>query len=728
MRPFPLVLLLFVVFVAPTHAQRPTGPAWLVRSLGNTSDRQESRPDVLDTPVLPGSVIKAVTLVAALESHVIEPNSARICRRSVTVDGHNYICSHPDLKRPLTPAEALAHSCNDFFVSLAQGLSRTNVNDVRARVGLPPISSTANFAAALVGLDGPRIAPRLLLDSLTRLTGLDQTRPLRISAQTRRVLLDGLRGAATYGSASELSTRKISALAKTGTAPLPGGGSLGLTIAFAPADNPQRAVLVLAPGAAGRDATSIAGDLLTGSLATGTPPPATGTPLLRIGSPRAGDATSVASLELEDYVARVVAGEGQARAHDAAQQALAIAARTFAMANRGRHSAEGFDLCDTTHCQVLRPPTPAARRATAVTAGRVLLYKGQPAPVFYSASCGGRSELPSEVWPGAVDDPFLPAQRDDACGAEPDWTSAISAPDIERALRFAGLKGTGLRSLRVAKRSGSGRVTRLYADGFVPGELSGEEFRLAVGRSAGWQLLKSTAFEMRRDARGYVFTGRGFGHGVGMCVAGAACRAAAGATAEAILRFYYPGLRIDRYTLNADGKTDASDVLLALPGPEERERNVVLEIIRRARADITARAKVDAPTAIRVTVQPSVESFHRASRQPWWVAGATRGAEIDLLPVTILRQRGLLERTIRHELAHVVLDRALRERLMWVREGAASYFAEPVRKVDGAIQPCPTDAELLKPTSVAAQRDAYGRADACFRRQIAAGTRWAEVR
>ena len=46
-------------------------------------------------------------------------------------------------------------------------------------------------------------------------------------------------------------------------------------------------------------------------------------------------------------------------------EALAIAARTFAFANRRRHARDGFDLCDSTHCQVLREPYPAARAASA---------------------------------------------------------------------------------------------------------------------------------------------------------------------------------------------------------------------------------------------------------------------------------------------------------------------------------------------------------------------------
>ena len=113
--------------------------------------------------------------------------------------------------------------------------------------------------------------------------------------------------------------------------------------------------------------------------------------------------TRVERIAVDEYIAQVLAGEGQPRAADAAQEALAITARTFAMANRNRHRSEGFDLCDTTHCQVVRPATAITRRAAEATSGRMLLHQGQPAFVFYSAWCGGHTELASEVWPGAVE-------------------------------------------------------------------------------------------------------------------------------------------------------------------------------------------------------------------------------------------------------------------------------------------------------------------------------------
>ena len=77
---------------------------------------------------------------------------------------------------------------------------------------------------------------------------------------------------------------------------------------------------------------------------------------LRVGFARAGGGYTVTALPLETYVARVLAGEAARDSPPAALEALAITVRTYALANRSRHRADGFDLCDQTHCQVLRSP------------------------------------------------------------------------------------------------------------------------------------------------------------------------------------------------------------------------------------------------------------------------------------------------------------------------------------------------------------------------------------
>lgn len=734
------------VLAASLAAQSSPQAAFFVRGLDDPRNRREARADILDAPVQPGSIVKTVALVSALERGIITADSSHICRRVSTADGQTFTCSHPDLKRPLSPAEALAYSCNDFFVSLAPKLSRDALNATRRAAGLPPIRAGTPMAPALLGLAGPRTSPRALIDMMARLAGAGRDAPVPMKRSTRAVLLEGLRGAADYGTASALKAGGVSALAKTGTVSMPGGAALGLVVALTPADKPARAIVVAAPGAAGVDAAEIAAT----ELRRTPPAQSSARPVsIRLGRTLPNGRTRVEAIPIDDYIAQVLAGEGEPKAADGAQQALAITARTFAVANRNRHRREGFDLCDTTHCQVLRAPTAITRRAAAATSGRVLLHRGQPAFVFYSAWCGGKTELASQVWPGAVDYSYEPSQDDEACEDEPGWASEVRVGNIERALREAGLRGSRLRGLRILGRNASGRVARIAVEGFTPSEISGHEFRMAVGRVAGWQSLKSTAFEIDRTSTGYQFRGAGFGHGVGLCVIGAGRRAARGATADEILKFYYPGLTIGRIgavPLTAGAAAPAlplakaaptpaarvpapGNIALALPLNEERERAAVVALIRQSRDEIAKAAGVAAP-AVRITVHPTVDSFGRATGQPWWVSGATEGATIDLLPIAVLRQQGQLERTIRHELTHVLLDAALAKRPMWVREGAAAYFARPAtaRLTNPERVTCPTENEFLRALSAGAQRDAYARAETCFARAIGEGRRWDQIR
>jgi hypothetical protein len=226
-------------------------------------------------------------------------------------------------------------------------------------------------------------------------------------------------------------------------------------------------------------------------------------------------------------------------------------------------------------------------------------------------------------------------------------------------------------------------------------------------------------------------------------VIGAGRRALRGATADDILKFYYPGLTIGGAspTLTttaapapaarvAPAAPAPTDVALALPASEEGERGTLMTLIRRSREEVVKATGAIPPARLRITVHPNVDSFGRATGQPWWVSGATEGAAIDLLPLTVLKQQGQLERTIRHEIVHALLDGALAKRPMWVREGAAAYFAAPPvsRTAKPARVTCPKDAELLRPISAGAQREAYARAEACFARGIADRKRWDQIK
>src|SRR5665213_2032834 len=170
---------------------------------------------------------------------------------------------------------------------------------------------------------------------------------------------------------------------------------------------------------------------------------------MRVGFERPDGSHNIQSIPLETYVARVLAGEAARESPPAALEALAIAIRTFAIINRNRHNADGYDVCDTTHCQVVRTATPATVRAAAATASLVLVRNGVPVPVYYSASCGGYTEVPSAVWPGAEDPPYLPSQPDEGCGGVPMWTAEIKAADLTRSLKAAGFRGDRLREMTI---------------------------------------------------------------------------------------------------------------------------------------------------------------------------------------------------------------------------------------------------------------------------------------
>jgi stage II sporulation protein D len=72
----------------------------------------------------------------------------------------------------------------------------------------------------------------------------------------------------------------------------------------------------------------------------------------------------------------------------------------------------------------------------------------------------------------------------------------------------------------------------------------GEALRDVLTQAFGGRTIRSTWFDVRRNDGGYVFEGRGFGHGVGLCQAGALARIRAGTRLPAILQKYFPGTRL----------------------------------------------------------------------------------------------------------------------------------------------------------------------------------------
>jgi hypothetical protein len=77
-----------------------------------------------------------------------------------------------------------------------------------------------------------------------------------------------------------------------------------------------------------------------------------------------------------------------------------------------------------------------------------------------------------------------------------------------------------------------------------------------------------------------------------------------------------------------------------------------------------------------IRVNESTGDFTARTGQPWWAAAATLGNRIELQPVGVLQQRGVLFTTLRHELAHIMIDSVSNKRApRWLEEGFALYLA-----------------------------------------------------
>lgn len=692
------------------------GIAYVAVDLSSGRVLDAEQPARLDAPALAGSVIKIAALAAALESGIATARTGIPCAKETTVAGHHLVCTHPDLHRPLLPAEALAHSCNTYFTTLAARTPRSAFDRVLADLGLPPADPAAPLPAVAVGLEGIQVAPRRLLDAVAKIAQEPPRLPWK--PETLKVVRDGLRDAAVHGTASALGRHGISALAKTGTV-LAGGIAQGLVVGVTPAVNPRIGFAMQTAGGAGLDAAALAAARLARLPAAAES--------VRIGHLGADGRYSIDTVPMDDYVSRVVAGEAGAHSSPAALEALAITVRTYAEANRGRHGAEGFDLCDLTHCQVTRPATPATTHASAATRGRVLLDHGRVASVFYTASCGGHTERPSAVWRGAADPPYLPSRADDACLGAPAWSADISAGDLRKALEAGRFRGDVIRDVSVAARSSSNRVRWLRIEGMAPDEISGEDFRTLVGRVLGWQHIRSTMFDVRRTGSGFHFEGRGAGHGVGLCVVGSAALAAHGSSAAQILAEYFPGLTVG--TLDGSRLASDVDVRVVLPDSDRGSEAGIRAVAERHLVDLRAVLGVPAGQ-VRLRFHPTVESYQRETGAPWFTAASTSGRTIDLLPLQVLSRRGIVETTIAHELVHVLTADRLTGRPLWVREGVASFYAGEYEAAspDAAPATCPDDARLRAPKTAEALRRAMAQAASCVARQLAHGASWRELR
>jgi stage II sporulation protein D len=274
-----------------------------------------------------------------------------------------------------------------------------------------------------------------------------------------------------------------------------------------------------------------------------------------------GSARVVREVRLEDYVAATAASEVHPIGEDEAlvermYEVQAVVARTYALSNRGRHAREGFDLCSLTHCQLYEPArlstsrwAGVVRTATQRTQGEVLWFGNAPARAVFHADCGGHTSAAVAVW-GGIAPAYLAARKDSVPEgpAHAEWTFDARVDAMRLALNADPRTAVGekLDEIDVAGRDAAGRAEKIILRGTRTFVIRGEIFREVVTRKLGVRTLKSTLFSVKKSRGTFTFTGRGFGHGVGLCQSGALARLRSGDSPGDVLSFYFPGASIRR--------------------------------------------------------------------------------------------------------------------------------------------------------------------------------------
>ncbi|MGB7604934.1 MAG: SpoIID/LytB domain-containing protein [Lutisporaceae bacterium] len=283
--------------------------------------------------------------------------------------------------------------------------------------------------------------------------------------------------------------------------------------------------------------------------------------------------------------------------HMEALKAQAVAARNYALYNLGKHTNDGFDICNGTHCQAYRGFTQENIRtiqAVNETVGKLVLYNDKLIPTYYHSSSGGRTENSENVWTYAL--PYIRAV-DDSYGlgsSNDNWVKNIDKATIKSKLLANKIDVGEIIDIVPLEISVNGRVIKLEIRGTKGNQiLLKEKVRAIIGYSdikSTWYTISTDADLFVKDSTSskpelvrpsnmyvlsangvakldnstnkvfiknqstvasssiipqyYAFTGKGWGHGLGMSQYGAKGMAEAGFNYIQILEHYYTGAKV----------------------------------------------------------------------------------------------------------------------------------------------------------------------------------------
>lgn len=271
----------------------------------------------------------------------------------------------------------------------------------------------------------------------------------------------------------------------------------------------------------------------------------------------------VNQIGLEDYVKGVMTREmpiGRGTENYNALKAFSICTRTYAY-NKINENKLFFDIYPDTRDQVyggVEGETVYTNKIVDETSGQILFYDNQPATMFYHSTCGGQTENVENVF-SKSNIPYLSGIKD---GDEPfckispryEWVENYSESNfIEQLYKAKLIESTNYKisDLRIKSRFNSGRVNELDIILNDNEEIQktifliGNQIRSIIRSSNDKSILKSTLFDITIDSKNnVVISGKGNGHGVGLCQWGAIGQSKKGIDFKEILNHYFPGTRL----------------------------------------------------------------------------------------------------------------------------------------------------------------------------------------
>jgi cell division protein FtsI/penicillin-binding protein 2 len=220
--------------------------------------------------VRPGSTLKPFVLLELLESGKLDAEQHLLCKRLLYIGGARMDCSHTNDVVQLDADDAIAYSCNSYVAEVASRLDSGELLEALRRAGLDSptgltkdepsghmdrMASLEELQLAALGERGVEVTPLELLEAYRKLALRRRTETTTFS----RPVLDGLEHAITYGTAHAAYVDGMKIAGKTGTATAANTAQThGLFVGYAPADDPEIAVVVYLPRGRGLDAARVA--------------------------------------------------------------------------------------------------------------------------------------------------------------------------------------------------------------------------------------------------------------------------------------------------------------------------------------------------------------------------------------------------------------------------------------------------------------------------------------